>query len=169
MRAVKVQYWDASALVRLVSEDSAERPGRVELRDFFFGRGMHHSTSSCLAEALGVFKRKWLVDEAYTQSQYVNTVKEFYRLVVSAIAVEDVPVSVQVLTEAERLMNQYRLDFIDSIQIVTIREGRYSVLIGDSKSLFITADRRLARAAKAEGVRTWHVTKKRPDPAVLGA
>jgi hypothetical protein len=80
MTSIKAHYWDASALVRLVAEDPVEQGGRADLRTFFFGQGHHYSTSACLAEALGVFKRKWL-DKIYTLPEYVRTVREFYRLV----------------------------------------------------------------------------------------
>jgi predicted nucleic acid-binding protein len=159
MTSIKAHYWDASALVRLVAEDPAEQRGRADLCTLFFGGGHHYSTSACLAEALGVFKRKWL-DKIYTLAEYVRTVREFYRLVVSHLTVDEVAVSVQVLDEAERLMTKHRLDFIDSLQVITVLHGKFSVFVGDSQSLFITADRKLARAAKAAGVLVRHVNSR---------
>jgi predicted nucleic acid-binding protein len=157
MNPARVHYWDASALVRIVAEDPAEQVGRAELRALFFGQGSHYATQACLAEAIGVFKRKWLVEKVYTLPEYVRTVREFYRLVVSHVAVDEIPVSVQLLDQAEQLMREHQLDFIDSIQMTTVLHGKFSVLIGDSASLFITADRRLARAAKRNGVSVWLV------------
>ena len=88
----------------------------------------------------------------------MRTVREFFRLVWSACEVEDVPLSVDVQREAERLMRTHRLDFIDSIQLVTVLHGRFAGLVRGSKSVFITADRALAVAGRSEGVRVWECT-----------
>jgi predicted nucleic acid-binding protein len=152
-------YWDASALVKLVAPDADDAPGRATVRDYFFAHEHHYSTSACIAEALSVLKRKWLRG-LLSQDQYVFAVREFYRLVVSGLSVDDVPVSVQLLDAAEGLMRQHDIDFIDSVQVVTVLHGRYSVFIGDSKSLFITADRTLAKAAREEGARVWECSSE---------
>ena len=57
-------------------------------------------------------------------------------------------------------MQAHGLDFIDSIQIVTLLKGTYSGLVGTSQSLFITADRALAVAARKEGARVWDCTSE---------
>ena len=72
--------------------------------------------------------------------------------------------SPKLLTEADRLIKQYNLDFTDCIQIVTVLHGQYSILIGDSQSILITADRDLAKAARSEGARVWECTSE-PWPA----
>ena len=72
--------------------------------------------------------------------------------------------SPRLLTEATRLIQQYNLDFIDCVQIVTILHGKYSVLGKDSQSILITADRDLAKAARAERARVWECTSE-PWPA----
>jgi predicted nucleic acid-binding protein len=164
IQTVKVHYWDASAMVKLVAEDAGEETGRAELRAFFLGNSLHYATPACMAEALGVFKRKWLSEKVYALSDYVRTVREFYRLVVSGIALDEVPVSSQVLDQAERLVRQYELDFLDAIQVVTVLHGKYSVLVGESRSAFITADRRLARAALREGVRVLPLGRRGTSP-----
>ena len=57
-------------------------------------------------------------------------------------------------------MRQHDIDLIDSVQVVTVLHGRYSVFIGDSRSLFITADRTLAKAAREEGARVWECSSE---------
>jgi hypothetical protein len=69
-----------------------------------------------------------------------------------------VPVSLQLLDEAERFMRAYAIDFIDAIQVVTVLHGRFAALVEGSRSLFITADRDLARAARDLGGRVWECT-----------
>jgi len=155
--AAKWHYLDASAMVKLVADDMDEEPGRATLREYYFAHGMYRATSYCVAEALSAFKTKWLRGRI-TQSDYVRNVREFFRLVVSALHIDEVPLAVQVHHEAERLVEAYGIDFIDSIQVVTLMAGKYSVLVGDSQSIFITADRALAAAARREGARVWECT-----------
>ena len=154
---VKVHYLDASALVKLVADDADEEPGRAVLRQYYFGHAQHYATSYCLAEALSAFKVKWL-RKMISQDDYVRDVRDFFRVVVSGLAVDEVPLSVQVQNEAERLMKTYGIDFIDSIQVVTVLRGRFAGLVGGSQSLFITADRTLAAVARQEGTRVWECT-----------
>jgi predicted nucleic acid-binding protein len=155
--SAKVHYLDASAMVKLIANDPEEEPGRAVLRAFFFSDGPHRTTSYCLAETLSALKGKWrrrVVD----QDEYVRTVREFFRLVWTSCEVEDVPLAPDVQREAERLMRTYQLDFIDSIQLVTVLHGRFAGLVRGSKSVFITADRALAAAGRSEGVRVWECT-----------
>jgi predicted nucleic acid-binding protein len=152
--AVNNHYLDASAMVKLVADDDEDKRGREVLRQFFFSNHLHRTTSYCLAETLSALKSKWR-RRVVTQDEYVRTVREFFRLVWSACEVEDVPLSVEVQREAERLMRAHNLDFVDSIQLVTVLHGRYAGLSQGSKSLFITADQALAAAGRSEGVRVW--------------
>jgi rRNA-processing protein FCF1 len=39
-------------------------------------------------------------------------------------------------------------------------QGQFKVLVGESQSILITADRELAKAARAEGVRVWECTSE---------
>jgi predicted nucleic acid-binding protein len=152
-------YLDASALVKLVADDSDDEPGRAVLRDYYYRNGPYYATSYCLAEALSAFKLKWL-RKRISQDEYFKDVRDFFRLVVSGLTVDEVPLSLQVLADAERLMKAHPIDFIDSIQVVTILKGKFSGLGGPSKSLFITADHTLADAARDEGGRVWDCIKE---------
>jgi predicted nucleic acid-binding protein len=148
MTAAMWYYWDASALVKVVAIDPDESPGRDAVRDFFHNRGLHRTTPYCLAEALSAFKLKWRRD-LITRDEYIHCVSEFFRLVVSHLEEDEVPFAVQLRAEAERLIKAHDLDFIDAIQLVTILRGKYSVLVGDSQSLFITDKVRDGQASAA--------------------
>ena len=139
------------------ADDADEKRGRAALRQYYFGHSHHYATSYCIAEALSAFKVKWLRGRI-TQDEYVKDVREFSRLVVSSLTVDEVPLSLQVQDEAERLMKAHNIDFVDSLQIVTVLRGRFAGLVGGSRSLFITADRALAAAARQEGARVWECT-----------
>ena len=69
---VKAHYLDASALVML----AVEEPGFESLRSFFYSQANFCTTPLCLAEALGVVKRKWnkrqiTAEEYFTASQHL--------------------------------------------------------------------------------------------------
>jgi hypothetical protein len=65
-----------------------------------------------------------------------------------------------VVTETERLVEKYKIDFIDCFQIVTIMQGEFRIFVGPSQSILITADRELAVAARAERARVWECTSE---------
>ena len=63
--------------------------------------------------------------------------------------------SPNVRNEAQRLIQTYKIDFLDCFQVVTILRGR-----NRSNSILVTADRQLAKAARAEGARVWECTSE---------
>lgn len=162
--AVKVHYLDASALVKLVAEDPDDEPGRTAIREYYQNHTNLMTTSYCLSEAFSIFKVKFLYRKKISQHQYLKYLRTFVTNVVGGrLEIDQVSIlSPKVLNEAEALIKKYNLDFIDCIQIITILHGRYSVLSADSKSILITADQDLAKAASAEGARVWDCTSEPP-------
>ena len=74
--AVKVCYLDASALVKLVADDRDEEPGRDAVRKYYHNNANMKATPYCVAEALSVFKRKFL-RKMISRDEYKRYVKEF--------------------------------------------------------------------------------------------
>ncbi len=70
--------------------------------------------------------------------------------------------SPEVFFEAQRTAEAHGLDLSDAFQIHSVKEGFFSRLSGDSKTFLVTADRELAKAARAEGLRVWSILD---DPA----
>ena len=161
--AVKVHYLDASALVKLVADDPDEEPGRDVLRQYYREHSNRYATSYCVTEVFSAFKLKFLRGRI-TEDQYIKYVKDFIDGVIGAnLQIDEVPILTPlVFREAERLIQKHKIDFIDCFQIVTILHGQFRFLCSDSKSILITADQALAKAARAEGARVWEVTT---DPA----
>jgi predicted nucleic acid-binding protein len=161
--AVKAHYFDASALVKLAANDPDEEPGRNNIRSYYQSEANFFATSQCLSEAIGVFKRKQL-NGLFSQEEYIKTIKNFIGITVGGkLQIEEVPLLSPIwLKEAEKLMNKHGLDFVDCCQIVTLLRGKYSPFALDSKSILITADKDLAKAARAEGARVWLCTKEPP-------
>jgi predicted nucleic acid-binding protein len=159
--AVKVHYFDASALVKLVADDIDEAPGRDVLRRYFRQHAHPgYTTSFCIAEAFGAFKLKSL-RKKISEKQYIGYVRNFIRETGNHFKVNEVPIlDPVVVAETERLVATYKIDFIDCFQIVTIMHGDFKIFVGPSQSILVTADRKLAVAARAEGARVWECTSE---------
>lgn len=162
--ACKAHYLDASALVKLVADDAAEEPGRDALRKYYRDHASRYATSYSITEAISVFKRMFL-DRRIDQAAYIRYVKDFMNGVIGCnLEIDEVDIlNPIVMNEAERLIRKHGIDFLDCFQIVTILHGKYHVLGLDSKSILITADKDLAKAARAEGARVWECTSE-PAP-----
>jgi len=161
----KAHYLDASALVKLVADDAAEEPGRDALRKYYRDHASRYATSYSVTEALSAFKRKFL-HRQIDQNDYIKYVKYFINDVIGGnLEIDEVDILRPiVMNEAERLIKKHDIDFLDVFQIVTILHGKFHVLGPDSKSILITADKDLAKAARAEGARVWECTSE-PAPA----
>jgi predicted nucleic acid-binding protein len=163
--SVKAHYLDASALVKLVADDADEEPGRDVLRKYYHEHSNRYATSYSVTEAFAALKGKFRRTRI-TESQYIKYVQDLIRTVIGVnLQVDEVSIlSPVVHSEAERLIKTYKIDFLDSFQIVTILHGRFRHSGPESKSILITADRSLAKAARAEGARVWECTS---EPAPL--
>lgn len=163
--AIKVHYFDASALVKLVAEDFDEVLGRDALRGYH-RKHAHpgYTTSFCIAEAFGALKNKFLRNKI-SQAEYLRFVKDLIRVIGNTFQIDELPTLEPIVySEFERLATKYKLDFVDCLQIVTILQGRFRIFDGPSKSILITADRELAKAARSEGARVWECSTEDPPP-----
>jgi len=159
--AIKVHYFDASALVKLVADDSDEEPGRDILRKYH-NQHAHpgYTTSFCVSEAFGALKLKFL-RKKISETQYLKYVKDLIRVIGNTFQIDELEILLPLVSsEFERLVGNYKIDFVDCLQIVTIKHGRFRIFDGPSKSILITADRELARAARAEGARVWECSSE---------
>ena len=149
----KTRYLDASALVKLVIDEGDHQA----VRSFFHSDTNFCATSLCLAEALGVIKGKWNYGRI-NEEQYYSSTRE---LIIWAwgkkIEIDDIGLfSPEGLQAVEDLARKYKLDLSDALQLQTIMRGTYSRLGPNSASVLITADGKLAKAAEAEGIRSWN-------------
>ena len=149
----KHRYLDASALVRLVVDEANHEP----VRTFFQTNTNFGATSLCLVEAISVVKAKWTYGH-FSEANYFDATR---RLVIGAwgkkIEVEDIGLfSPEGLNAVEALAKKHTLDLSDALQLETILRGKYAHLGPNSASVLVTADRKLATAAEAEGIRVWN-------------
>ena len=155
---LKINYLDASAAVRLVLNE----PGSDDLRKYFDAEdsGSFHIMSLCLAEALGVLKRKWHPEQTISMKDYFDKCYLLLALVrgkPKLIHLDDTYLSdLNVFTATEKIAKRYALDLSDALQLVTIKQ-RFGKL--KPKPLLITADSALAAAAQKEDISVWKCSR----------
>ena len=71
---------------------------------------------------------------------------------VKDIDFHDPPVLQRVLS----LVEKYAIDMSDAFQIESVKSGFFSHFIDESRTLLVTADKRLTEVAKEEGIKVWY-------------
>lgn len=149
---IRARYLDASAAVKLVVSER----GSDVVQTYIGGGGPFYITSVCVQEVLSVLKTMHLYRKQLSQDQYLLAAYGFLAHLRNVIHVENVGLENQhTFFEVENLAKQYQLDLVDALQIYTLKHGQFSKLAGPSKSLLITADGELGKAAKQEGFDVW--------------
>lgn len=151
---------DASVLVKLLVKEEGDEAiinyMKLEYMSTFC------ATSLCFAEALGAIKSKYLHKEI-DQETYFSVGDELRAYFRGSIELSDVDISdSSIFHEVEVTAKRYDIDIVDAYQIVTIKKD-FSNKFPNSKPILITADKDLAKAARAEGLRVWNcLTEKAP-------
>ena len=152
-------YLDASALVRLVVEE----PGAKALREFFNSNTGACATVISFVEALGVLKRKWRQNNLDHQAYHAAVEELQIHVYGEKLELDDVTLANPVrFKESAVLASTHKLDFADAIQLYAIKNGKYAIFVGDSRTRFMSADRGLAKAARALSIRTWNCGNDSP-------
>ena len=77
------------------------------------------------------------------------------------IEIEDIDIAhLDVIREVRELVKKYSIDISDAFQIYSLKKGILSIFGGDSQPILITADKKLAKAVKAEGLTVWNFLKE---------
>jgi predicted nucleic acid-binding protein len=148
--AVYASCFDASALAKLYLDE----PGSVELRQFW-KVPTRYTTPFCLYETLGILKRNRLKDRL-TKERYLRAATELVAWFRASQSRNDIDFTQpKVFAEAKKLAEQTDLDLSDAFQLLSLRDGYFSGLIGNSATLLVTADEALARAARDMQLRVW--------------
>jgi len=158
METIRTHLLDTSALVKLVvDEDGSKRIGK-----YFEAKSVFWTTSLCFAEALGVLKVMHFYRKEITEEKYLSASEELVaHLRNGSISIEEVDITqISTFNEVEKISKSYSIDLADAFQIITMKKGFPSSLEGDSKTIFITGDSNLAKAAKNEGLRVWNCMKE---------
>jgi predicted nucleic acid-binding protein len=144
----KVSYLDACAAVKLVIPER----GSDHLNTYFADHSFS-ITSFCLFEALGVLKRKKEISrKPYLQGKRIR--------------IDDEPKigSIETFMLARKFAEDYGLDLSDALQLLSVKHGKFCKLAKESKTVLITSDRALAKAAKTEGLRVWNCERESEPP-----
>lgn len=161
MEWVKIHYLDASSLVKLfVDEDGARL-----VRDYFNRESGFRVTSLCFAETLGVLKSKYFYRKKISEESYLCACDELMACATQeTILIVEVPISKRdTFSEVENLVRKYAIDVSDAFQIVTIKRDYFSQF-SETQPLLITADEKLANAARQEGLKVWDCLRESPPP-----
>ena len=152
--AAYTDFYDASVLLRIYTEE----PGSSVVREYIHRRPTGYTTPFCFYEALNGLKGKWKYKGQLTKAQYLEAsfqLTAWYGATSEKIA--DLDFSDPLVFKATRdLASRHELDLSDAFQIMSVKHGFFSPLVGDSTTLFITCDTPLFFAAKAEGLRSWN-------------
>lgn len=166
-----VKYLDATAAVKLVVKELHSET----LRNYFGPRTGFVMTPFCFYETLSTLKGKWQGRKdpqghkaEMTEAAYHDACYFFLAYVHSRkIDIEEdfILSSLGVRSETERLAKQHGLDFSDSLQLLTIKNGRYKSFADASKTLLISDDKKLVEAAREEGLSVWFLRESNSPPA----
>jgi predicted nucleic acid-binding protein len=146
---------DASALVKYYVKET----GSDALRVYLQGEPTWYTTPFCLYEALGVLKakaKKKNRPDRITEDEYHKAghamLADFDARSKHLREVDFITPSI--FSEVLSLCRKYpKLDFSDAFQIVSVKKDFYSTLSGDSRTVLVTADAGLAKAAHLEGLK----------------
>lgn len=144
--------FDASALVkRFLNEQGSD-----VLCQYWNTHSTLYTTPFCLYETLGVLKlrklRYNLTKEGYFEA--ATRVVAWYRA--STRSVKDLDFTrADIFANAKKIAEQHDIDLSDAFQLLSLQEGFFAPLVGDSATLLVTADESLANAARARGLRVW--------------
>ena len=146
-------YFDASALVKVYTDE----PGSSEVRKCFFSLGGKACTTTiCYYETLNVLKRKRFGQRPLTtDDEYHKAADELsaWFSMSSANTPELKLVDPRIFPKVRALSRKHAVDLSDAFQILIVKEGLYSPLIGTSQTILVTADKGLAAAARSESIK----------------
>ena len=163
--SARASFFDASALVLLY----LDQPGAPALRAYFAAEPLKYTTPFCFYESLSQLKGVWQGRRSglkLTKDQYLHACTERAAGYGSVSrSVKDLDFSAPtVFREARTLVERTSLDLSDAFQIISVKQGYFSPLINESRTVFVTADGPLAQVATSEGLRVWLCTSGAAPP-----
>lgn len=168
--SIRLHYLDTSAAVKLLVQEEGSEKLQQYMKDPDHSSNLF-MTSFCVAETIGVVKRKflteWIKEHGHEKAQqkYLDTCAVFIgQLEGKMIEVHDIPITdPNTFSKVDKLAKRHRLDVIDAFQLVTLKEGFVSPLRStQSECCLITADYGLAKAAREEGLKVWDYVRGNP-------
>ncbi len=154
---------DTSAMIKLVLNEV----GSSELKTYISKNSTFWTTSVCFGEALGILKVEHFHRKNISKKKYLASVEVLVSYLKQKISIQEVNIADrQIYSKIEDTVKKHLLDFADAIQLVTLTTGFPSVFEGESKTIFITGDKKLAIAATNEKIRVWNIVKEPCPPPI---
>lgn len=168
MATLKFFFLDTSAICRLVLNE----PGSDKAKKLL-GRVDNKIVSSwvCIAEALGVLKRKLREVDANGEvllcdAGYATAITEIFHYIddgtLKPIDIEEngTPKLVTYTSQVRRIRAKYpELDAVDAVQLAAISQSIFNHIDKESRVKLVSADRKLLKAARQEGLAVFPVNK----------
>jgi predicted nucleic acid-binding protein len=154
-RAARADFFDASALAKIYSDEPCSDIARA----YFRSRATKYTTPFCFYEAMNVLKGKWKHKGQLTIEKYLDAAFQLTAWYgASSSKVRDLNFTEPTtFAQAKEIAQRNQLDLSDAFQILSVKKGYFSVLVNDSTTVLVTADRDLAGAARTEGLRVWNL------------
>lgn len=149
-------FLDTNTLVKWLAPDLKES-GTKELEEYLEIGMRIHTSNYCIGEALGVLKAKWLRKEI-SKNGYLMIINRLnWKMDHKKIVLHKLQIS-EKFPVATQLVEKYRIDYIDALLL------DHAIHHSKDYDLFVTADDKLYKAAKASGVTCWNVIKTKLPP-----
>jgi predicted nucleic acid-binding protein len=155
--AARTNLLDATALIKLVvKEDRSEK-----LRCYLATESGWYTTPFCFYEALGVLKVKYMYRTEITEDEYNRASFSLMAKYRGTGKVYDIDlIDPSIFTYVQKIATDHRIDLSDAFQIASIVKG--CPFVGESRTILITDDKNLARAARHENCIVWHLLEDLP-------
>lgn len=162
---VKVKFLDTSALMKLFLDEE----GSGRLRDYYNNHVNFCCAEMIFYEAMNVLKSRLFKNNK--KSQYFESIEKLKIMgwgltIEGKLEIETIHIFTDhdVFKEVYGMAMKYDIDLADAIQIYAILKGKYSFLGPESKTVLITADKKLEEAALDNKIRVWNCRKyDKPD------
>jgi predicted nucleic acid-binding protein len=160
-RAVRTNCFDASALVKVYTDEDES----VTVRKYFNSEPNKYTTPICYFETLNVLKKKRferkppnnITDDGYHKAAF--ELSAWFSA--SSKNVPDVDlVDPITFPQVQSIARKYSVDLSDAFQILSVKKGFASIMIGESQTILVAADEGLASAARSEVIKVWYVMKE---------
>jgi len=151
---------DASALVKIYTKED----GSDILKKYLQEEATQYATPICFYEALNVLKTKWLFRKEISKKEYLDACFKMTAWFSATQLEDDVNfLSPHTFKAVQDIAGRNNLDLSDAFQIVSVKEGYFHPLIAESKTVLVTADKALAKAATKEGIKSWYIFGQLPS------
>ncbi len=156
----RADFFDASALAKVYCDE----PGSTRVREYFRSRATKYTTPFCFYETMNVIKGKWKYKGEIALDRYLEAAFQLTAWYgASSPKVEDLDFTDPLtFAEARAISERNGLDLSDAFQILSVKKGYFSVLVKESATILVTADKELSAAAKSEGLRSWNFMTEPP-------